>query len=87
MLEPDFVINKQFKEIVSTGKHARMNEYIGWVDNEYNIVLDHNQEIVRCCKCEHNSITDGTGIHCEIFKCFIGDLDFFCAWGEKREDE
>ena len=42
-------------------------------------------EIIHCIECEHNSITDGTGIHCDIFKCFIGDLDFFCAWSVKRE--
>lgn len=41
----------------------------------------------KCIECQHNSITDCTGIHCEIFKCFIGDLDFFCAWGVKRDTQ
>ena len=44
-------------------------------------------EITRCIECAHNSITDGTGIHCDIFKCFIGDLDFFCAWGVIRDTQ
>lgn len=30
-----------------------MSEYIGWLDDEWNTVLDHNQEIVRCRDCKH----------------------------------
>lgn len=41
----------------------------------------------KCIECEHNSVTDGTGIHCEVFKCFIGDLGFYCAWGVKRDTQ
>ena len=52
---------------------------------DVNIFLD-ELGLVRCKDCEHNSITDGTGIHCDVFKCFIGDLDFYCAWGVKREN-
>lgn len=30
-----------------------MSEYIAWIDDEWNTVLDHNQPIVRCRDCKH----------------------------------
>lgn len=77
-----------------------MSEYIGWVDDEWNTVLDHNQPVVRCRDC--NLFDD------HYLKCFrpvlYFDHDFnphwtdetnftavtdatpdgFCAWGERR---
>lgn len=28
-------------------------EFVGWLDNEWNVVLDQSQPIVRCRDCKH----------------------------------
>lgn len=71
-------------------------EYVGWLDYEWNVVLDHGQPIVRCRDCRHAD-WDITAWWCtrdkhNPFK--IGELrgygersqlGGFCAWGERKE--
>lgn len=67
-----------------------MTEYVGWIDDEYNIVLDHNQEIVRCRDCRHYHATYngcdefGDIWHDEYAKV---EPDGFCKWGERKAAE
>lgn len=72
-------------------------EYIGWLDDDWNTVLDQSQPIVRCRDCKHATISSlGSCKYCEKFVLPDEDgfgpdpqvnlpLDFFCAYGERRE--
>lgn len=63
-------------------------EFVGWLDDDWNIVLDQNQPIVRCRDCVHNY--DNL---CHEHECnYCGEPlriepDGFCAWGEPREGD
>lgn len=63
-------------------------EHIGWLDDEWNTVLDQGQPIVRCRDCK-NTYQYNEPIGCD---CLCGlfwievEPDGFCAWGERRED-
>lgn len=62
-------------------------EFVGWVDDEGNIVLDHDQPIVRCRDCNCMFETDNpisrTGYWCAENRRPTA-LDDFCSWGERR---
>ena len=69
------------------GKPFYKDEYIGWLDGEWNIVLDHNQAIVRCKDCQ-NATPDGR--FCYEFGEYDNpanvEPDGFCAWGTKEDE-
>lgn len=64
-----------------------MSEYIGWLDEDWNTVLDQSQEIVRCRDCKDYRASDAT---CHSWQWHNWDAaievepDGFCAWGERR---
>lgn len=67
-------------------------EYIGWLDDDWNTVLDLGQPIVRCrdcayiCKREYaNELICYT---CSYFDSEHAEVELngFCAWGERREN-
>lgn len=58
-----------------------IEEYIGWLDDEWNTVLDQSQPIVRCRDCKKCNI--GWCLHFNN----VVKPDGFCAWGEARERE
>lgn len=61
-----------------------MNEYIGWLDEEWNTVLDQSQPIVRCRDCKHARKTDA-GMDCDRhILCARFKPDGFCSWGERK---
>lgn len=64
-------------------------EYIGWLDDDWNTVLDQNQPIVRCRDCadfDHWDYADGTIRNvCARFEFVDVTPDGFCAWGERKE--
>ena len=37
-------------------------EYIGWLDDDWNQVLDQDQPIVRCADCKHVDIISGVHV-------------------------
>ena len=56
-------------------------EYIGWLDDEWNTVLDQSQPIVRCRDCANLNI---------VGKCPCGfwaleNLNGYCAWAKRKE--
>lgn len=62
-----------------------MEEYIGHLDLDWNVVLDQDQPIVRCrdCKWYDEGMCyqpDGDG----GFLCLEREPDGFCKWGEKK---
>lgn len=66
-------------------------EYIGWLDDDWNTVLDQNQPIVRCRDCAYicnRRYTNGLELYtCSYFDSEHAEVvpDGFCAWGERRE--
>ena len=65
-----------------------MSEYIGWVDYDWNVILDHNQPIVRCRDClDYIPPVDGVvSSVCCHFEMPGVEPDGFCAWGERRPE-
>ena len=64
-----------------------MTEYIGWLDGEFNIVLDQEQEIVRCRDCKHYCKRLGNWGVCVPLGIVFADMDDgFCKWAERRAD-
>lgn len=73
-------------------------EYVGWLDDEWNTVLDQGQPIVRCLDCRHyRSGLNGEGRRFSEPYCGnVGELafgalftvpeDWFCADGERKEE-
>ena len=64
-------------------------EYIGWLDDEWNVVLDQNQPIVRCKDCRFIDTKQ-----CPIKRALLYDglsesacvaPGGYCAWGERRD--
>ena len=51
-----------------------MSEYIGWVDDDWNVILDHNQPIVRCRDCVHLDSPDWDN---QLAECY-GEPPCFC---------
>lgn len=73
-------------------------EYIGWLDDDWNTVLDQCQPIVRCRDCKHCREHDMRAyggdrdqLLCHHFSMSSGagwpvEPDGFCAWGERKGD-
>lgn len=66
-------------------------EYIGWLDDEWNTVLDQGQPIVRCRDCKYYKpwvlSRPENGGDCVLNKVEVDVwFDGFCAWGERRGD-
>ena len=66
-------------------------EFVGWLDDEWNVVLDQSQPIVRCRDCwfcgkgmwgNETFPVCRRGLH-----TFQVTWDGFCAWGERRKSE
>ena len=75
------------------GKAASMTEeYIGWLDDDWNTVLDQNQPIVRCRDCRYYGYYDGSTWCSRTYEQVpSGTCDYqtvepdgFCAWGERK---
>ena len=80
-----------------------IEEYIGWLDDDWNTVLDLNQPIVRCKDCTF--YTDELGLsevkpereYCERYSHYDGEWDVdvyhytepddFCSFGKRKEVE
>ena len=65
-----------------------MREYIGWLDEDWNTVLDQSQEIVRCRDCRYYQPKEGAMLSCKFeYHGFtqwkLAKPDGFCAWGER----
>lgn len=61
-------------------------EYIGWLDDEWNTVLDQSQPIVRCSDCKHYE-RDEIGECCTLLDFVtMGMACKFCAWGERTDN-
>lgn len=64
-------------------------KFVGWLDEEWNVVLDHDQPIVRCRDCE--CFDAETEKWCRFEHPRLGvqwrtaEPDGFCAWGERRD--
>ena len=69
------------------GEVSERRECIGWVDYDWNVILDHNQSIVRCRDCVHFVRSEACP---DYFDCkrtgLPTDDDMFCAWGERRDE-
>lgn len=69
-------------------------EFVGWLDDEWNVVLDQSQPIVRCRDCERSShfyqwLTPSKRANVETWVCgnmdgFEVEPDGFCSWGERK---
>ena len=59
-------------------------EYIGWLDDDWNTVLDQNQPIVRCRDCLEYNTELYRHISCELLGRYV-EPDGFCSWGERRD--
>lgn len=62
-------------------------EYIGWLDDDWNTVLDQSQPIVRCRDCKNTYQYDeppGCDCLCGLFWIEVKQ-DGFCAWGKRKE--
>lgn len=62
-------------------------EYIGWLE-DWEPVIDMDQEIVRCKDCRRATIDQSDHdyrepLWCELFRTDV-KLDGFCAWGSRR---
>lgn len=71
-------------------------EFVGWLDDEWNTILDQSQPIVRCRDCKfleqyHVTLKDHTWEHCWCKRdddhLAHAEPDGFCAWGVRRNDE
>lgn len=66
-------------------------EFVGWLDDEWNTVLDQSQPIVRCRDCRHYDPNDEPSevypdrYWCELMAMYL-QPNGFCAWGERKED-
>jgi len=75
-------------------KHEWIVEIIVETDNDEDFYLEEakwKQTLVRCKDCEynyHNMIPSGEAEH-GCTKCVELPItaDFYCAWGERKEDE
>ena len=56
-----------------------MSEYIGWLDEDWNIVLDQSQEIIRCRDCMRFPMCDLNPLGGDV------NPEGFCSWGERKE--
>lgn len=63
-------------------------EFVGWLDDEWNVVLDQSQPIVRCRDCKYIE-TRGQRRYCNAHAGGYPEvaLDDYCSWGERRNDE
>ena len=70
-------------------------EYVGWLDDEWNTVLDQSQPIVRCKDCKYyyeaeNYHPNGNYVMrcCKYFDTYDDEVepDGFCKWGERRDE-
>jgi len=72
-----------------------VSEYVGWLDDEWNQVLDQSQPIVRCRDCKHYDIEERC---CWFFAYYeeVGENEWervpfeieptgFCVRGERRD--
>lgn len=59
-------------------------EYVGWLDDEWNTVLDQSQPIVRCRDCKEYRPELYNHIACELLGRYV-EPNGFCAWGERRD--
>lgn len=68
-----------------------MNEYIGFISNMYEVCIDENQPIVRCCDCAYicnREYANGLEFHtCSYFDSEHVEVepDGFCKWGVKKK--
>lgn len=63
-----------------------IEEYIGWLDDDWNTVLDLIQPIVRCKDCDHFNDEEAYG-DCDGFcdeHCGGAMSDGFCSWGKRK---
>lgn len=63
---------------------AMTEEYIGWLDNDWNTVLDQSQPIVRCRDCRHyREHINGCAEFGDESRDEYANVepDGFCAWG------
>ena len=72
-------------------------EYIGWLDDDWNTVLDQSQPIVRCRDCKHmHTVRSWLGM--DVDECWLHadpesgalgknrtESDGFCAWASRKE--
>ena len=58
-------------------------EFVGSLDDEWNVVLDQDQPIVRCRDCRF-ALAHGHGC-ARNQDIFDADPNGFCAWGERNE--
>lgn len=72
-------------ELRREGVEAMSEEYIGWLDEEWNTVLDQSQPIVRCRDCKHYGC-DGYDDHYCYYWDKIREPDGYCAWGKRYAD-
>jgi hypothetical protein len=65
-------------------------EYIGWLDEEWNTVLDQSQPVVRCNSCKYYDPNDEPSevypdrYWCDRLTVYMPP-DGFCSFGERRE--
>lgn len=78
----------------------KLKAHYAWWDNEdkkiFDTIVDLQPEaVVRCKDCKYASLTyDGECKYCQRWKekydgesvSLYLDGDFYCAWGERRED-
>lgn len=66
-------------------------EYIGWLDDDWNTVLDLSQPIVRCRDCRYYQPKEGAMLSCRFeYNGFtqwkLAEPDGFCKWGERKNE-
>jgi len=49
--------------------------------------MDDVAKVVRCRECQHWSIPDDSYGWCAGLMCTVGNPDFYCACGQRREEE
>lgn len=43
-------------------------------------------KVVRCKDCKHRTLKKGQGYWCNRLSMFASNGDFFCRWGEKKNE-
>ena len=64
-------------------------EYVGWIGDGFEVILDHSQPVIKCKNCIYCTRTH----YCmrlyewDEDKWFSVEPEDFCSLGERRDDE
>lgn len=82
-----FDIDVDKDELLRALKYDRDQYHKGFLDGKLSGYAERDQEIVRCVDCKHHEDELPGAVWCPYVVGSWAPNDFFCANGERRDDE